>query len=118
VGDESLVALVDAARAAVRSEDLVARVGGEEFAVLLPDMTEAAAAATAERVRHAVQAAAPQGHDGLELTVSVGVATAREGDTVERLLARADEAMYRVKRAGGNAVGAAPPEPERATAAH
>ena len=116
VGDTALVALVEGARSAVRSEDLVARVGGEEFAVLLPDLDGEAAVRTAERVRRAVAAAAPEGHEGLTLTVSIGVASAEPGDTVERLLARADEAMYRAKRTGGNAVEPASGESGRTTA--
>ena len=116
VGDAALVALVDATRSVVRAEDLVARVGGEEFAVLLPDLAAEGAVGTAQRVRLAVRAAAPPGHDGLALTVSIGVASARPGDSVERLLARADEAMYRAKRAGGDAVERATDEPDRVTA--
>jgi diguanylate cyclase (GGDEF)-like protein len=115
VGDSALVALVDATRAAVRTEDLVARVGGEEFAVLLPGLDGEGAVVTAERVRRAVHAAAPPGHDGLALTVSIGVASAQPEDTVERLLARADEAMYRAKRSGGNAVQRAGDGPDRVT---
>lgn len=103
-GDAALVALVEATRAAVRSEDLVARVGGEEFAVLLPGLPPDAAVHTAERVRQAIAAAVPDGHDDVRLSVSIGVATARPGDTLERLLARADAAMYAVKRNGGDAV--------------
>ena len=77
----------------MRAEDLVAHVGGEEFAVLLPDLAGEGAVATTQRVRLAVRAAAPQGHDGLALTVSIGVASARPGDSVERLLAHTDEAI-------------------------
>ena len=52
----------------------------------------------------------------VRLTVSIGVASVRPGDSVERLLARADEAMYRAKRAGGDAVERATDEPDRVTA--
>jgi diguanylate cyclase (GGDEF)-like protein len=106
-GDAALVALADATRSAVRAQDLVARVGGEEFAVLLPSMQQAAAARTAERVRRSIEDAGAWLDPALSLSVSIGVATARPGDTVEQLLARADRAMYRVKAEGGNAVALA-----------
>jgi diguanylate cyclase (GGDEF)-like protein len=106
-GDAALVALADATRAAVRAQDLVARVGGEEFAVLLPSMQQTAAASTAERVCRSIEDAGARLDPPLPLSVSIGVATARPGDTVEQLLARADRAMYRVKADGGNAVALA-----------
>lgn len=103
-GDAALVALADASRDALRAEDLVARVGGEEFAVLLPGMSAEAAASTADRVRRSIEAARTRHEPQVRLSVSIGVATARPGDTVEQLLARADRAMYQVKADGGNAV--------------
>ncbi len=103
-GDAALVALADATRAAVRAADLVARVGGEEFAVLLPAQSQRAAAATAERVRRSIEVGGAALDPRMSLSVSIGVATARPGDTVEQLLARADRAMYRAKADGGNAV--------------
>lgn len=116
-GDAALVALVDATRSVVRSDDLVARIGGEEFAVLLPGLCTDAARATAERIRVAVARATPRQDDDLRLTVSIGVASAGPDDDVQRLLARADEAMYRVKRAGGDAVGHTDDDADRTAAA-
>jgi diguanylate cyclase (GGDEF)-like protein len=103
-GDAALVAMVRATRAAVRADDLVARLGGEEFAVLLPGMDAATATETAERVRRAIHSARVPGHDELRLSVSVGVATSSPGDSVDGLLARADAAMYTAKRRGGDGV--------------
>ncbi len=110
-GDATLVSLVAAVRSAVRSPDVVARIGGEEFAVLLPGLAGEAAVATAERVRAAVEQMTIPGGDAIALTVSIGVAEAEPGDTIERLMARADAAMYRVKRTGGNSVGTPASDP-------
>ena len=83
--------------------DVVARYGGDEFVVLLPQAGKATAAAVAERIRRAVGAeGAPR------VTVSLGVATCPEdGQAIEELLRVADRLMYDVKAAGGDAVAAA-----------
>lgn len=80
--------------------ELVARVGGEEFVVLLPGADGDAAFAFAERVRHAV-AALP---GPFSSSVSCGVARHRPGETLEQLVARADAVMLQAKRRGRNMV--------------
>jgi diguanylate cyclase (GGDEF)-like protein len=89
-----------------RAGDLAARVGGEEFALLLPSTDRGHAAEIAERVRAAVAALAiahPASPDGGRVTVSVGAASARRGEeSAARLLERADRALYRAKQAGRN----------------
>lgn len=83
---------------AVRAVDLVGRLGGDEFVVVVPNSDEPAAAALAERI--ALMRIAPVEVDGraIEVGVSAGVATLRDGETIEALLERADRAMYSRKR--------------------
>ncbi|GIF10301.1 GGDEF domain-containing protein [Actinoplanes teichomyceticus] len=97
-GDAALRAIARALVTQTGAHDLVARVGGDEFAVLLPGTDEAAAAAAAARMVLAVR----QIPDCIA-TVSVGIAVGTAA-AVERTLHRADDAMYRVKRRGGDGV--------------
>ena len=118
-GDHVLVAMARALRDDVRAADVPARLGGEEFAVLLPGATMAEAVATAERLRVAVEAIAvepaadappAETGDGLiRFTVSVGVAEAGSDDcqTLDAMLATADRRLYAAKAAGRNQVCAA-----------
>lgn len=92
--------------AAVRKVDTVARTGGEEFVVLLPQVDRESALATAERLRAAIRAAPFELADGLwPMTISVGVALAHPGDAgPDVVLQRADLALYRAKAAGRDRV--------------
>lgn len=104
-GDEALKAVADTLRSAARASDIVARWGGEEFAVLLPDTELAAGLISAERLRVAIGAIdcaafAP----GRRLAVSIGVASDAGYGSHERLLARADAALYRAKQDGRDRV--------------
>lgn len=104
-GDEVLEEVAAALVLSTRSHDVVARIGGDEFAVLLPGATEAAGRAVAEGVRREVGRALRRENDGI--TVSVGVATGQNPmPSFEDLLRKADLAMYAGKRAGGNRVSA------------
>lgn len=108
MGDRLLKAVAGALTDSVRTGDMVARVGGEEFAVLLPDADAATAAAVAERVRAAVALLQVEGDEGaLSCTVSIGHATLAPGLPWERLIKAADEALYCAKRGGRNRVEAA-----------
>ncbi|MBR7833425.1 GGDEF domain-containing protein [Actinospica durhamensis] len=111
-GDAALRRLADLLADAVRRTDMVARVGGEEFGVLLTDCSCAEAIERAEGLRQAVQDAAaswPQ-----PLTVSVGVARVPDhADDGAGLRAAGDAALYQAKSAGRNAVRAADPLPPR-----
>ena len=106
-GDATLVWLVDVLRGALRAEDLLARIGGEEFAVLLPGLGASGSLAAARRLLAAIDAAGAPHSLPEPLTVSIGVASAVEGDEVGDLMARADQDMYVAKRRGGNDIGRA-----------
>jgi diguanylate cyclase (GGDEF)-like protein len=103
-GDDVLRGLAERLRSRVREEDVVARFGGEEFLVILPDTGAEGAATAAEDLRQAVAAEPfPVGRFALRLTVSVGWATWR-GESLERLVARADRGLYAAKEAGRDCV--------------
>jgi diguanylate cyclase (GGDEF)-like protein len=111
-GDRALTALAAAIRAAIRQDDIVGRLGGEEFALVLADTTRREASVVAERIRQAVERLeiVLDSGDIYRLTVSVGVyfAHAASFDLAE-MVSRADRAMYEAKRAGRNRVVVAEP---------
>jgi diguanylate cyclase (GGDEF)-like protein len=101
-GDRVLVRVAGAIAAAVSSDGIVARVGGEEFFALLPDRTLTEARETAERVRGYVASLPGMGGPGL-VTVSIGVAATEPTDLdLEALVERADAALLAAKSAGRN----------------
>ena len=102
-GDRVLVAVAGALREFLRPTDLIARFGGDEFAVLLPDVDPQQAAQTAERVRERIAALSPPSLS-TAVTVSIGVTVRIADDDVSRLVHRADEAMYQAKTQGRNRV--------------
>jgi diguanylate cyclase (GGDEF)-like protein len=105
-GDAVLVAVGRLLRTGFRPTDQVARFGGEEFTVILPDTDQVGAGVAAERVRRAVSATpACAGEKELPgVTISVGGSTLTAGDTAATLIERADAALYRSKQAGRNQV--------------
>jgi diguanylate cyclase (GGDEF)-like protein/PAS domain S-box-containing protein len=102
VGDSVLVAVADRLRLSLRTGDELARIGGDEFTVLLRNVPDANAARhVADRLLAAVREPFDaSGHD-VVLGISVGVALARPGVSADGLLVAADEALYAVKRSGG-----------------
>jgi diguanylate cyclase (GGDEF)-like protein len=109
-GDEVLRALSDVFRESLRDVDLAARLGGEEFAVLLPETDYSGAAGVAERLRASLaslELATPDG-EGFGVTASFGVAVYPEAQSVDELLRTADAALYRAKAEGKNRVALAP----------
>jgi two-component system, cell cycle response regulator len=107
-GDEVLRECAERLRKVVRGIDIVARFGGEEFVIVMPDTESFAASRVAERIRSGIektQFAICKGQKTIDVTVSIGVATAGEGfDSPERLFKMADEALYDAKKSGRNQV--------------
>lgn len=103
-GDRVLKNLCDCAQATLRQTDLFARIGGEEFAALLPDTDADGAFLLAERLRLSVAAqSVTEGGDSITYTISAGVVTLAPGDAAaEDALKRADIALYEAKGAGRN----------------
>jgi diguanylate cyclase (GGDEF)-like protein len=106
VGDQVLKAVAGCARARLRSSDVLARLGGEEFGLVLPATGLSGARHLAEQVRLAVEALELQGDGGrpLRVTLSAGVAEALRTDTPETLMHLADKALYQAKQKGRNRV--------------
>ncbi len=108
VGDEVLVAMARTAESAVRNFDMVGRLGGEEFAIILVRTGIQDAVACAERIRRGIEALVFETATGpLKITASFGVAQCGADDrTFAQLLHRADTALYCAKRSGRNQVSA------------
>jgi diguanylate cyclase (GGDEF)-like protein/PAS domain S-box-containing protein len=108
-GDAALGVLADRISRTIRTDDLAARVGGDEFLVLLVGVHGLDdAVAVAEKVRTAADHPIPYEDVWLRTSLSVGVALARPGEPMEAIMARADSAMYEAKRAGRDQVVAIP----------
>jgi diguanylate cyclase (GGDEF)-like protein len=106
-GDSALKAVAEIFRASIRTEDIACRYGGEEFMIMLPDVTAAVACERAESIRRAIEILRVplEGEVYADFTVSIGVAFYPiDGDAGDLLLRRADTALYRAKRQGRNRV--------------
>ncbi|UXU89543.1 GGDEF domain-containing protein [Burkholderia sp. S-53] len=109
-GDQVLQRFVKKCLDAIRPYDGVARVGGEEFMVLLPQAALDTARTVGERIRAAIAGAPFENGDGkpIEVTVSVGISEfGRDGETIDAILRKADERLYQAKHQGRNRVIAA-----------
>jgi len=106
VGDTVLRSVAACARARLRGSDVLGRLGGEEFGLVLPATGAAGANHLAEQVRLAVEALELKGDGGkpLRVTLSAGVAEAARSDTPETLMHLADKALYQAKQKGRNRV--------------
>ncbi len=115
-GDEALCRVSDTIAGMIRKRDILARWGGEEFVIYLPDTDEQAAERLAQRIRRAISALGINNAEGrtlIRLTVSIGVVTAKAGKKardLEDMIRGADLAMYQAKEAGRNRVMRGSPE--------
>ncbi len=105
IGDRVICLVADLAGEAMRSRDILARIGGEEFAAILPDATVDQARAIAERIREKVQSNSEQKNVSDTVTVSIGLASINDArENFDLLLHAADLAMYQAKKQGRNCV--------------
>lgn len=102
VGDDVLTAVAGELARQLQDIGILGRLGGEEFAALLPDVSADDAWQIAERLRTAVKAirTRTEHNDTLSVTISIGIATHHEGATLKQLLMQADDALYRAKANG------------------
>lgn len=100
-GDELLKRTAPLLRDGTRKSDVIARWGGEEFTILMENCSEADAARTADKLRRRI---AEEAAADAPVSASFGVATLRDGDDAETLVARADTALYQAKAQGRNRV--------------
>jgi diguanylate cyclase (GGDEF)-like protein len=101
-GDEILVTVAKRITAALRAGDTVARIGGDEFAVLMEGVDgDDVAHALADRIRDQLAIPVTLGSEEVSISASIGVATGGAGSTFESLLRAADAAMYSAKARGG-----------------
>lgn len=105
IGDQALCLFADTARGTLREHDILARLGGEEFALVLPGNNLDGALQAAERLREAVQGVPLLvGEQSVTMTVSIGVVMLDNDDDINAAMARADHALYTAKSAGRNRV--------------
>jgi diguanylate cyclase len=109
IGDRVLIGLVQHVQAVVRKSDFLARYGGDEFAVAMPDMTVTEAQSRLEQVVREIAATkfeyeGEKGPGVVQFTISCGLTAHGAGDTVEELVKRADDALYDAKKGGKNRV--------------
>jgi diguanylate cyclase len=108
VGDEVLKFVAKNVQKTVRGNDILARIGGEEFAIILPNTPLLGAVTVAENARAAISRLKLERKGGTEkletITVSIGAAQYRQGEPLETLVNRADKALYFAKNSGRNRV--------------
>ena len=104
-GDRSLCLFSRLCNREIRSTDILGRLGGEEFAILLLGLDQKDARQVAERIRRSIAMETPDEPESVpSMTVSIGLVTVSEDDTLESSLSKADKLMYKAKRSGRNRV--------------
>ena len=105
IGDEVLRHFTSKTQSCIRSEDIFGRIGGEEFAILLPNSTKTNAKNVAERIRGLIESQALEyANYQIHYTVSLGLTKALTEDSVSTLMNRSDKALYKAKNNGRNQV--------------
>ncbi|ACD96413.1 sensor domain-containing diguanylate cyclase [Trichlorobacter lovleyi] len=105
LGDDILRVVARTLQGNVRSSDLAGRWGGEEFLIVVPHADAARLARLAEKLRRLVESCFVMHQEQrVTTTISMGTAVAHQGDTLEGLLERADQMLYKAKRAGRNCI--------------
>ena len=105
VGDDAIKAMTHATTKCLRPTDVLGRIGGEEFVVLLPHTEEAGAITAAERIRAAVaRVSVPAGNQAVRFTISIGAVTYARRASAQQLLDCADKALYAAKTGGRDQV--------------
>jgi diguanylate cyclase (GGDEF)-like protein len=113
-GDATLTAFAAHLARVLERGESVARIGGEEFALLLPGVDAAQALARIEPVRRDLAMLKVESQPGIAVTASFGIAEREPGEALEALLERADQALYQSKREGRDRTTVAPPSSARA----
>ena len=105
VGDSLIQRAAACIEQATRRADLAARIGGDEFAVLLYDTDEHGARRTIEKIEQRIADDNGGAHESSTLSVAFGAATIRTDETIDAFVTRADTAMYQAKRAAASPPG-------------
>ena len=111
LGDRVLVTFCQKCRSSIRGDDILARYGGEEFAIILPGANLKNTLKKARQICTAISSAryavcSNENDDYLSVTVSIGVTVFKQDDSPEKLVGRADKALYKAKRNGKNRAAA------------
>jgi diguanylate cyclase (GGDEF)-like protein len=101
VGDDVLRAVAQCIKGSVRKSDIVGRVGGEEFLVILPDVPHESAVQIAEKIRKKIEVLVPA---SVPITISGGVTEHLDTESIEEVLERADQLLYAAKKQGRNRI--------------
>ncbi|MDD2699955.1 MAG: GGDEF domain-containing protein [Sideroxydans sp.] len=108
LGDKVLAAIAHTLRIKIQGQDIVGRLGGEEFAILLPNTRVDGAFAVAEHIRQAIERGKIRrldSHESIEgITISIGISARKKGEELQDLIARADKALYTSKKEGRNRI--------------
>ena len=106
IGDQALILMAKVLRRILRKNDLVGRIGGEEFGIFLPDTCDAEGQIIGEMIRHEIEAMPFEPHKGMRhaMTVSIGLTSASPHHDRASLLTSADTALFEAKRRGRNRV--------------